>query len=415
MKIDDEILEKARYCLNCKNKPCSNGCPLHTNIPEFISYIVSGDLKKSYEILIENNIFSHVCSIVCPQEKQCEGSCIRGIKQLPTEIGRLERYVNEWAEENLKVRPQKIENEINKKIAIVGSGPAGLECAYLLRKEGFNVTVFEKEKTAGGILTQGIPDFRLDKKHIDIIITILKNFGIDFRFGQELGKDFHIKDLKVKYDAIFIGMGAENPSMYDIGDFYGIYEPDLFLKAYNDNQYLENLGNVVVIGGGNVAMDVSRAALRMGAKSSNILYRRDEENMPASKKELKEALDDGVNFIPTTRVIKAEGEKRKIEKLKCIKTEVIDAKAIDIPNSEFYFNADTVVFAIGLKPNIELLKKEGLAYNEQGLVIVDGNGKTNIEGVYAGGDLQNSKATVCWALASAKTAAKSIIESFEVK
>lgn len=413
MEVNEEILNKAKYCLNCKLKPCSKGCPMNTNIPEFISEIVAGNLEEAYEILIDNNIFSHICSIVCPQEHQCEGSCVRGIKQTPTEIGNLERYVNEWAEENLDIPTIEIQENKNRKIAVIGSGPAGMQCAFELRKKGYQVTIFEKEDKIGGILNYGIPEFRLDKKYLEWIINILEKMQIKLETGKELGKNIHIKELLGEFDCIFLGIGAEVPSRYDLGDFDNIYNPDYFLKAYNNNKYIENLGDVVIIGGGNVAMDSSRAAIRMGAKSSNILYRRNIESMPASKKELKDAIQDGVNIEFTTRVIKAYGEERRFSGLKCIKTEVIDGKAIDIPNTEFNYKADTVVFAIGLKPNKELLEKEGLAYNDNGLIAIDSNGKTNIDRVYAGGDLSETKSTVCRALGSARLAAKSIMEAFE--
>lgn len=413
MENIEEIKKKAKYCLNCKTKPCSKGCPMETNIPEFISKITEENIEEAYKILRENNIFSHICSIICPQEEQCEGACIRGIKQEPTQIGNLEKYVNECAESkkiNIEIQ-QKADRK--EKIAIIGSGPAGLECAYELRKNGFQVTVLEKESELGGILKYGIPEFRLEKKYVEEIITTLKNMNVKFETKKELGKNIHINDLKKDFDCIFLGIGAETPSKYDIGDFEQIYDSDCFLKAYNRNKFISNLGNVVIIGGGNVAMDAARAALKMGAKSSNILYRRDIEHMPARKIEFEEAIKDGVNPEFTTRVIKAEGKERKIEYVKCIKTKVIDEKAIDIPNTEFDFKADTIVFAIGLKPNKEVLKEEGLEYNEKGLLKIDEKGKTNIENVYAGGDLTESKSTVCRALGSARIAANAIIEFLE--
>lgn len=406
-KVENEIIEKAKYCLKCKNKPCSNACPMHTNIPGFISEIEKGNIKEAYKILINNNIFSHICSIVCPQEKQCEGSCIRGIKQTSTEIGKLEEYVNKWAEENLEKIDFKIENKIDKKIAVIGSGPAGMQCAFDLKRKGYHVTVFEKEKNIGGILNYGIPDFRLNKSYLNNIVDLLEKIGIEFKTEKELGKDIHIKELKDKYDFIFIGIGAEIPSKYDLGDFESIYEPDIFLKAYNNNQFISGLGDVAIIGGGNVAMDCSRAALRMGANSSTIIYRRDEKYMPASIKELEDAISEGVRKEFTTRVIKASGNK-KIESLKCIKTEIIDGKAIDIPNTEFDFKANTVIFAIGQKPNKEVLEKEGLKVNNWGQLEVDESGMTNIENVYAGGDVSEDKATVCVALGSARRVANSI-------
>ena len=297
-----DIKEKAKYCLNCKLKPCSKGCPMNTNIPEFIEKIKEENFEEAYYILKENNIFSHICSIICPQEDQCEGSCVRGIKSTPTSIGKLEQFVNEWAIEN-KLQNKKIEikQERNEKIAVIGSGPAGIECAYELRKNGYQVTIFEKENDFGGILTYGIPDFRLSKKHVNEIIEMLQKLGVKFELGKELGKNLHIEDLKKEYDAIFLGIGAEVPSKYDLGDFEQIYDSDYFLKMYNNNKKIENLGNVVVIGGGNVAMDCSRAAVRMGAESVSILYRRDAENMPARKIELEEAIEDGVKPVFTDR------------------------------------------------------------------------------------------------------------------
>jgi len=409
-----DIKEKAKYCLNCKLKPCSKGCPMNTNIPEFIEKIKEENFEEAYYILKENNIFSHICSIICPQEDQCEGSCVRGIKSTPTSIGKLEQFVNEWAIEN-KLQNKKIEikQERNEKIAVIGSGPAGIECAYELRKNGYQVTIFEKENDFGGILTYGIPDFRLSKKHVNEIIEMLQKLGVKFELGKELGKNLHIEDLKKEYDAIFLGIGAEVPSKYDLGDFEQIYDSDYFLKMYNNNKKIENLGNVVVIGGGNVAMDCSRAAVRMGAESVSILYRRDAENMPARKIELEEAIEDGVKPVFTTRVIKAEGKNRKIEKLQCIKTQVIDGKAIDLPDGEFEYKADTVIFAIGLKQNKDILEKEKLEYNERGLISINDKCETNIEKVYAGGDLSEAKSTVCRALGSSRKAAQAIMERLE--
>ena len=313
--MEEEILEKANYCLKCKTKPCSKACPMHTNIPEFITEISKGEYEKAYKILRENNMFTHICSTVCPQEEQCEGSCVRGIKQSPTQIGKLEKFVNEWAEKNNIKYISEIKKQKNKRIAVIGSGPAGLQAAYDLRKEGFEVTIFEKEKKLGGILNYGIPDFRLEKEYVNNIIEELKQLGVKFETEKELGKNIHIKELLKKYDSIFLGIGAEMPSQYNLGEFDKIYDSDYFLKAYNSNNFIKDLGNVVVIGGGNVAMDSARAAVKMGATTSNVLYRRDEEHMPARKIELQEAVEDGVNPEFKTRVIKAEGTNRKIEKV----------------------------------------------------------------------------------------------------
>ena len=408
----EDIKQKANWCLQCKTRPCQEkGCPVHTNIPEFISKIKEEKFKEAYDILQENNIFSHVCGTICPQEEQCEGSCIRGIKQIPTSIGELEKFVNEWAEKNSYEFEYKVGEEKNKNIAIIGSGPAGLECAYELRKNGYKVTIFEKDEDYGGILRYGIPDFRLSKDIIQNIIDKLKKMGIVFRNNTCFGKDIKIDDLKNEFD--FLGIGAEKSSTYDLGDFESIYDSDTFLRAYNNKEYLENLGDVVVIGGGNVAMDSARAAIRMNAKSVSILYRRDKDHMPARKIELEDAIKDGVIPVFLTRVIKGEGTGRKLEKLECIKTEIIDHKAIDIVNSEFEYKADSVVFAIGLKPNKELLQKQNIELNEYGLIKVDENCRTSIEKVYAGGDAMESKSTVCRAISSARIAAKAIISDLE--
>ena len=414
MENIEEIKQKANWCLQCKTKPCmEKGCPIHTNIPEFISKIKEEKFKEAYDILQENNIFSHICGTICPQEEQCEGSCVRGIKQVPTSIGELEKFVNEWAKENEYEFVYQVGEEKDKKVAIIGSGPAGLECAYELRKQGYQVTIFEKDEDFGGILRYGIPDFRLSKDIIKKIIDKLKKMGIIFKNNTCLGKDITIEDLKNEFDAIFLGIGAEKSSTYDLGDFESIYDSDTFLRAYNNKKYLDNLGDVVVIGGGNVAMDSARAAVRMNAKSVSILYRRDKDHMPARSIELEEAIEDGVKPVFLTRVIKGIGTGKKLEKLECIKTEIIDHKAIDIVNSEFEYKADSVVFAIGLKPNKELLQKQNIELNEYGLIKVNENCRTSIEKVYAGGDSVESKSTVCRAISSARTAAKAIIFDLE--
>ncbi|MBR3152082.1 MAG: FAD-dependent oxidoreductase [Clostridia bacterium] len=412
MEKIDVIMEKANWCLGCKAKPCSKGCPMNTNIPEFIREIKKNNFEEAYRILIENNIFSHICSIVCPQEEQCEGACIRGIKQTSTEIGFLERFVNEWAEENDTKIKFECKKKNGKKVAVIGSGPAGLECSFELIKNGFDVTVFEKDKDFGGVPWYGIPDFRLDKKLINNIIGLLKENGVVFKNNIIFGSDITIESLKNDFDAIFIGIGAEKPSLYSLGDFDRIYDSDTFLRAYNNKEFIENLGKTVIIGGGNVAMDSARAAIRMGADEVSILYRRDREHMPAREIELEDALNDGVKDVFTTRVINGIGNGRKLDKLNCIKTEVIDSKAIDIVNSEFEYEANSVVFAIGLKPNKDLIESQGIEVNDWKMINVDENGETNIENVFAGGDCVESKSTVCRALGGARRAAHCIIERF---
>ena len=409
----DDIKEKANYCLNCKNKPCSvKGCPINTKIPEFINEIKSENFSKAVDILHENNIMSHICSVVCPQEEQCEGSCIRGIKGNPTEIGNLEKYVNEWAKTNNYEYKVKIKEKNDKTVAIVGSGPAGLQCAFELLKEGFSVDIYEKEKIPGGILIYGIPDFRLSKNLVNDVIEKLTKLGANFVLEKELGKDYSLMDLKEKYDFVFLGIGAAKSSKYSLTDekVNMIYDSDYFLKKYHDNEFIEDLGTVVVIGGGNVAMDSARTAIRMGAKKVKILYRRDRLHMPAREEELEDAIKDGVEFHELTRVISANVNGGKIESLKCIKTQIIDGKAFDIEGEFFEEEANSVVFAIGLKPDRKLLESQGIELDEWGYINIDENGKTNIECVYAGGDVIDNKATVCRALAAGKRAARGIIE-----
>lgn len=414
MEKIEEIQKMADYCLNCKAKPCTKACPMNTNIPEFIQKIKSKEYGEAYNILQENNKFSYICSLVCPQEEQCQGSCVRGVKSEPTQIGKLEKFVNEWAiETKYNIKHKEIKNKVNKKVAVIGSGPAGLSCCIELLNNGYDVTVFEKELLAGGLLRYGIPDFRLSKENIDKIIENIKSYGAKFEFNKELGKNLHIKQLKEEYDYIFLGIGAEVSTTYKLSDnnVEKIYDSEYFLKEYNNERNIKNLGDVIVIGGGNVAIDCARTAVRMGAKNVSILYRRDEENMPARDIEVKEAIEDGVKINYKTRVISAiSDENGKITGVNCIKTNIIDKKAVDIPNTGFTYPANTVVFAIGLKPNKTILSDEGININEYGLVEIDDECRTNIENVFAGGDVSESKSTVCRALSAGRKAALKIIE-----
>lgn len=407
------VSECANYCLNCKLKPCSlKGCPMQTKIPEFIMEVKNEHYEKAYNLLQENNFFSHICSIVCPQEEQCEGSCIRGIKSEPTNIGMLEKFVNEWAIEN------KIEYKIDKKesngkrVAVIGSGPAGLECSIELLKSGFEVDIFEKDETPGGILIYGIPDFRLPKDIVKNIIDKIKALGGKFYTNRALGIDFDIKELSKKYDAVFVGIGATKSSKYKLTDeeTSEIYDSDVFLRAYRENKYPKDLGTVVVIGGGNVAMDSARVAVRMGAKKVKILYRRDRQHMPAREVELEDAIQDGVEFKELTRVESCNIESGKIISVNCVKTEIVEGKAIDKnPLETFSEEANTIVFAIGLKPDKSLIIENGIELDDWGYIKIDENGKTNLENVFAGGDNTENKSTVCRALAAGKKAAIGIM------
>ncbi len=412
-----EILSLASDCLNCKVKPCSmKGCPIKTNIPEFINMVKEEKYEEAYKILQDNNLFSYICSLVCPQEEQCEGSCVKAVKANPVHIGNLERAVNEWAiKNNYEYKLDKKEPN-GKKVAIIGSGPAGLACSIELLKEGFSVDIYEKDKLPGGILVYGIPDFRLSKAIVEELINKIKNLGANFITEKELGKDISLEELSKEYNAVFLGIGATKSTTYSLSEdeINGVYKSDEFLKAYNENQFIDNLGKVVVIGGGNVAMDSARAAVKMGAEEVKILYRRDRSHMPAREIELDDAIKDGVKFKELVRVISADTENGNIINVNCIETEIVEGKAVDKQGVEIYKeSANTVVFAIGLKPDKNLLQNQCVELDDWGYVKIDEDGKTNLENVYAGGDNTESKATVCRALAAGKKAAYGIIKNIK--
>ena len=412
-----EILELANECLSCKVKPCSTkGCPIKTNIPEFINMVKNEKYEDAYKILQENNLSSYICSLVCPQEEQCEGSCVKGIKSTSVHIGNLEKFVNEWAiKNNYEYKIDK--KELNgKKVAVVGSGPAGLACSIELLKQGFLVDIYEKDKLPGGILVYGIPDFRLSKSIVEDLINKVKKLGANFITEKELGKDFSLKELSENYDAVFVGIGAQKSTTYTLSenDINGVYKSDEFLKAYNENKFIKDLGKVVVIGGGNVAMDSARAAVKMGAEEVKILYRRDRAHMPARELELDDAINDGVKFKELVRVISADTENGNIKNVNCVETEILEGKAADKEGAENYKEeANTVVFAIGLKPDKNLIQNQGIELDDWGYAKIDEDGKTNLENVYAGGDISESKATVCRALAAGKRAANGIIKNIK--
>lgn len=406
MEKVDYILEKAGECLNCKKPRCREGCPIATHIPDFIQEIKKENFGKAYEILQENNAMSEICSMVCPTENQCMGSCVRGIKGNPVDINKLENFVNKWAEENNVKYNIVCQKGKKSKIAIVGSGPAGLACAVELRKKGYKVTIFEKEEIAGGLLEYGIPDFRLPKSIVRNIVKRIENIGVEIKTNVELGKDITINSLKNDgYEAIFLAIGAEIANTYKLSEEeHQVYKSDEVLKRYYNKKYIENLGKVIVIGGGNVAIDSARVAKRMGAEKVQIVYRRTRELMPAIDREVEEALDDGVEFVYNTRVMGIEGKNAK-----CIKTKIEDGKVIDVPNSEFEIPQDTVIFAIGLGINKNLLESIGIEA-ENGLVKIDENHMTNVPMVFAGGDLTEKKSTVCRAIHTGKVVAEKISE-----
>lgn len=348
-------------------------------------------------------MYVHMKNIAC-------GHCVKGIKGKPVSVSKLEKYVNLWARENNVKYVYEVEKSNNIKVAVIGSGPSGIECAVELAKKGYEVTIFEKEEQIGGLLTYGIPGFRLPRNITENLTSRIQNLNIEIKTNVEFGKDIRLKDLKRGYQAIFLGIGADVPSTYNLSneECNNIYKSNYILKEYNAKRTIENLGDVIVIGGGNVATDSARAAIRMGAKSSTIVYRRDKSKMPARQVELDEALEDGVKVIYNTRVINADIHNGNIQKVNCIKTDSETEKVIDIENSEFSIKADSVIFAIGLKPDRDLIENEGLVLDEKGLIKADENNMTNIEGVFVGGDVFQNKATVCKAIESSKKTAQKI-------
>ena len=409
----ERLLNEANRCLNCKNPMCRNGCPVSTNIPEFIRKIKEKKFEEAYYILQENNFMSEICSLICPTQDQCMGKCIRGIKADPVNINKLEYFVNKWANEHHLKYTINVKKSNGKKVAIIGAGPSGISCAIELKKEGYDVTIFEKEEKIGGILEYQIPDFRLEKETIKPIEKLLKEIGIVVRYNTEFGKDFNIDLLKKEgYNSIFIGIGANTSSKYKLTTKTNkniFVAKDILTKYYNKEE--NKLGKTIVIGGGNVAIDAARVANKMGAKTTTIVYRRNKEKMPANKSKIEDAINEGVKFLFNTKVISANVDNdNNIQNIECIKTITQDDKIEDIKDSNFKIEADTIIFAIGLKIEEDLLDKMGIK-TENGLIKVDEKGMTNIKNVFAGGDLVEKKQTVCQAIASGKRAAKGIINA----
>ena len=416
--------DEAERCLNCANKPCVEGCPVNIDIPSFINELKNNNIDKAYEIISKSSSLSSICGRVCPQETQCESKCTRGLKGEPVAIGRLERFV---ADEYNK-KPFNVNKcpSNGKKVAIVGSGPSGLSCSYDLVIKGYDVTIFEALHLAGGVLVYGIPEFRLPKKIVQHEIEKLTQLGVHIRTNVVIGKTLTIDDLRNEFDAIYIANGAGLPMFMNIKgeSLNGVYSANEFLtranlmKAY-DNSYTTpiNVGGVVaVVGGGNVAMDAARTALRLDADKVYIVYRRSMEELPARKEEVEHALEEGVEFKLLTNPVEIIGDdKNNVKMLKCIKMKLGEPdergrrRPIEVEGSEFEINVDTVIMSLGTSPN-PLIKNTtpSLEFNSRGGIVVDDNGKTSIDGIYAGGDSVTGAATVISAMGAGKNAAKSI-------
>ncbi len=425
----DTAVDEALRCLNCKNMPCVTGCPVNIHIPAFIEKIKEGDFEGAYEIISKSSSLPAVCGRVCPQERQCEAKCVRGIKGEPVGIGRLERFVADWHNTHSNVAPVTPPQN-GHKVAIIGSGPSGLTCAGDLARQGYEVTVFEALHTAGGVLVYGIPEFRLPKAIVQKEIDNLMAMGVKVETNVIIGKTLTIDELfGMGYEAVFIGSGAGLPSFMGIKgeSLKGVYSANEFLtrsnlmKSYLDSPTTPIMkgGKVAVVGGGNVAMDAARTALRLGADEVYIVYRRSMEELPARKEEVEHAIEEGIKFMLLNNPTEILGnENGFVKAMKCIKMELGEPdergrrRPVPLPDSEFELAVDTVIMSIGTSPN-PLIKSttEGLEVNSRGGIIVEENtGTTSKTGVYAGGDAVTGAATVISAMGAGKTAAKAINE-----
>ena len=422
-------INEAKRCLNCKHKPCVSGCPVNVRIPEFIEAVANGEFKRAYEIISDTNALPAVCGRVCPQESQCEKYCVHGIKGESVGIGRLERFVADYAREHGFDKKEKVSGK-GRKVAVIGSGPSGLTVAAELSEKGYAVTVFEAFHTAGGVLVYGIPEFRLPKEIVKHEIGKLESMGAEVKTNMVIGKCISIDELIDEgFEAVFIGTGAGLPR------FMGI-EGEALVGVYSANEYLTRINlckaylpscdtpilkskAVAVVGGGNVAMDAARCAKRMGAEKVYIVYRRGEKEMPARLEEVHHAKEEGIEFLMLTNPVKILGtENGRVRAMECVKMELGAPdesgrqSVSEIKDSNFELEVDTVIMSIGTSPN-PLIRKttKGLETNRRGCFVVNEETmRTSREGIYAGGDAVTGAATVILAMGAGKTAAKSIDE-----
>ncbi len=431
----EEAMEEAARCINCKNAQCVKGCPVSIDIPGFIEKVKEGEMESAYQIISESSALPAVCGRVCPQESQCEGKCIRGIKGEPISIGKLERFVADWASEN-KIKPQGAEEKNGKKVAVIGSGPAGLTCAGDLAKLGYDVTIFEALHEAGGVLVYGIPEFRLPKtKVVAKEIENVKSLGVKIETNVVVGKSVTIDALMDEegFDAVFIGSGAGLPKFMGIPgeQANGVFSANEYLtrsnlmKAFDENSTTPIMRGkkVAVVGGGNVAMDAARTALRLGGEV-HIVYRRSEEELPARVEEVHHAKEEGIIFDLLTNPVEIlTDDKGWVSGIKCIKMELGEPDAsgrrrpVEVPGSEFVIEVDTVIMSLGTSPNPLISSTtEGLEVNKWKCIVADEEfGKTTKEGVYAGGDAVTGAATVILAMGAGRAGARGIDEYLKNK
>ncbi|MCI8801814.1 MAG: NADPH-dependent glutamate synthase [Oscillibacter sp.] len=424
-----QALDEAQRCLNCKLKPCMQGCPVMVHIPEFIQKVAAGEFEEAYQIISNTSALPAVCGRVCPQESQCEKYCVRGKKGDPVGIGRLERFVADWHNAHAEAKAEKPASN-GHRVAVVGSGPAGLTCAGDLARKGYDVTVFEALHLAGGVLVYGIPEFRLPKAIVQKEVDGLKAMGVTIATDTVIGRTISIDELMEEQDfeAVFIGSGAGLPMFMDIPgiNYRGVYSANEFLtrinlmKAYlpDSDTPIQRPKKVAVVGGGNVAMDAARCAKRLGAEVY-IVYRRGMEELPARKEEVEHAEEEGIIFKTLCNPVEIfADENDDVNKIRCIKMELGEPDAsgrrrpIEVPGSEFDIDVDCVIMSLGTSPN-PLIKSttKGLEINRKGGIVVNEDGLTSREKVYAGGDAVTGAATVILAMGAGKTAAKAIDEA----
>ena len=430
----EEAMEEAARCLNCKNAQCVKGCPVSIQIPDFVAAVKDGDIKKAYEVISQSSALPAVCGRVCPQESQCEGRCIRGIKGEAVSIGKLERFTADWAREN-GIKPQGAQEKNGHKVAVVGSGPAGLTCAGDLAKLGYDVTIFEALHEAGGVLVYGIPEFRLPKeKVVAAEVENVKALGVKIETNVIIGRSITIDELMEKegFEAVFIGSGAGLPRFMGIPgeQAKGVFSANEFLtrnnlmKAFKEgyDTPIARGKKVVVVGGGNVAMDAARTALRLGAEV-HVVYRRSEAELPARVEEVHHAKEEGVIFDllqnPTEILVDENGCVKGIRIIKMELGEPDESgrrSPVEIPGSEYEIDCDTVIMSLGTSPNPLISSTtKGLDVNRRGCIICEEDGATSKDAVYAGGDAVTGAATVILAMGAGKAAAQGIHEYFQNK
>ena len=430
----EQAVDEANRCLNCKNKPCVGGCPVAIDIPAFIAKIKEQDFEGAYQIIHKSSSLPAVCGRVCPQETQCESKCVRGIKGEPVAIGRLERFVADWHMAHNK-EEVKVPEQNGHRVAVIGAGPAGLTCAGDLAKRGYKVSVFEALHTAGGVLVYGIPQFRLPKEIVGKEIDNLKAMGVDIETNMVIGRIESIDELFDQgFEAVFIGTGAGLPRFMNIPgeNLKGVYSANEFLtrvnlmKAYKEGSDtpIQHSRHVAVVGGGNVAMDAARCAMRLGAEKVSIVYRRSEKEMPARLEEVEHAKEEGIDFHVLTNPVEIVNDGNGfVGGMKCVKMELGEPdesgrrSPVVVEGSEFILGCDCVVMSIGTSPN-PLIKNttKNLEVNRRGCIVTqDDSGLTSREGVYAGGDAVTGAATVILAMGAGKSAAQAIDEYLQGK